>query len=218
MKLVWSPETASKAYIDTVKSCEIFKESGVAEFVSALAAGWNAQLVVETWSQGGPTAASVGLAVATSHTGGRHICVVPDEDSKSAYVESMRKHGQSAVDDDIIVGPQEKAMEGLEGIDFLVVDCRRNDFARMLSVAKLGQRGAVLICKNASWRAASDFRWHSVLGGKSRIVRSVFLPVGKGLDIAHVGARCGGSVDGKGPSRWVKHVDQESGEEFVIRK
>ncbi|KAL3647270.1 hypothetical protein CASFOL_008238 [Castilleja foliolosa] len=217
MKLVWSPETASKAYIDTVKSCEIFKESGVAEFVSALAAGWNAQLVVETWCQGGPTATSFGLVVATSHTEGKHICVVPDEDSKFAYIDSMRKYGQVVTDDDIVVGPPEKAMAGLEGIDFLVVDCRRNDFARMLSVAKLGQRGAVLICKNASWRAASDFRWRRVLGGRSRVVRSVFLPVGKGLDIAHVGAGCG-SIDSKGPSRWFKHVDQDSGEEFVIRK
>ncbi|KAK6137677.1 hypothetical protein DH2020_028603 [Rehmannia glutinosa] len=200
MKLVWSPETASKAYIDTVKTiytwqCGLSNESGVAELVSAMAAGWNAKLVVETWSQGGPTATSVGLAVATHHTGGKHICVVPDESSK-------------------------KAVEGLEGIDFLVVDCRRNDFARILSVAKLGHRGAVLMCKNASSRAASDFRWRSVIGGKSRIVRSVFLLVGKGLDIAHVGARGGGGGEGggEGQSRWIKHIDQQSGEEFVIRK
>ncbi|KAL3645350.1 hypothetical protein CASFOL_010530 [Castilleja foliolosa] len=218
MKLVWSPETASKAYIDTVKSCKIFKESGVAEFISALAAGWNVQLVVETWSQGGPTATSVGLSIATSHTGGKHICVVPNENSKSAYIDSMRKHGQLITDDDIIVGTPEKAMKGLEGIDFLVVDCQQDDFVRMLGVANFGQRGAVLICKNASWRASTGFKWRSVLGEKSRIVRSVFLPVGKGLDIAHVGARCGGSVDSRDPSRWIKHVDRDSGEEFAIKK
>ncbi|KAI3468872.1 hypothetical protein Pfo_025535 [Paulownia fortunei] len=204
MKLVWSPETASKAYIDTVKSCELFQESGVAELVSAMAAGWNTQLVVETWSHGGAMATSIGLAVATHHTGGGTF-----------YVEAMIKSGQTA---DVIVGQPEEAMEGLEGIDFLVVDCRRNDFARILRVAKLGHRGAVLICKNASSRAASDFRWRSVLDGKSRIVRSVFLPVGKGLDIAHVGARGGGSGSGKGQTRWIKHIDQHSGEEFVIRK
>ncbi|KAK6137676.1 hypothetical protein DH2020_028602 [Rehmannia glutinosa] len=218
MKLVWSPETASKAYIDTVKTCGLSNESGVAELVSAMAAGWNAKLVVETWSQGGPTATSVGLAVATHHTGGKHICVVPDESSKSEYVAAVRKHGQQPAD--VMVGPPEKAVEGLEGIDFLVVDCRRNDFARILSVAKLGHRGAVLMCKNASSRAASDFRWRSVIGGKSRIVRSVFLLVGKGLDIAHVGARGGGGGEGggEGQSRWIKHIDQQSGEEFVIRK
>lgn len=181
--------------------------------MSAMAGGWNAQLVVETWRRGGSIAASIGLAVATQHSGGRHICVVPDEESKAEFVEAMRESGQPA---EVVVGRPEEVMEGLEGIDFLVVDCRRNDFARILRVARLGRRGAVLVCKNASSRAASDFRWRSVLDGRSRIVRSVFLPVGNGLDIAHVGAAGGGG--GKGESRWIKHIDRRSGEEIVIRK
>ncbi|GMP95999.1 hypothetical protein CsSME_00044836 [Camellia sinensis var. sinensis] len=89
MKLVWSPETASKAYIDTVKSCELFQESSVAELISAMAGGWNASLI------------------------------------------------------------------------------------------------------------------------------AVFLPVGKGLDIAHV---AGSSGSGKSERRWIKQIDQQSGEEYVIRK
>ncbi|KAG8382377.1 hypothetical protein BUALT_Bualt05G0071100 [Buddleja alternifolia] len=218
MKLVWSPETASKAYIDTVKSCELIKESGVAEMVSAMAAGWNAKLVVETWSRGGSIATSIGLAVATHHTGGRHICIVPDEESKTEYTQSMIQSGHSS-DPEILIGEPQEAVEGLEGIDFLVMDCRSDDFARILRVVKLGQRGAVLICKNANSRAASDFRWRSVLDGKSRIVRSVFLPVGEGLDITHVGAAGGSSGKGKGGGRrWIKHIDHESGEEYVIRK
>ncbi|CAN4077892.1 unnamed protein product [Withania somnifera] len=219
MKLVWSPEKASKAYIDTVKSCEIFQESSVAELISAMAAGWNAQMIVETWSKGGVTATSIGLAVASHHSGGKHICVVPDELSRTEYLQAMQRAGMSP---EVIVSEPEKAMNGLTGIDFLVVDCRRDDFGRILGVAKLGQRGAVLICKNASSRVlVSDFRWKSVLAGKSRIVRSVFLPVGKGLDIVHVGATVSGGGNGgsgKMESRWIRRVDRESGEEFVIRK
>ncbi|XP_019156408.1 PREDICTED: uncharacterized protein LOC109153095 [Ipomoea nil] len=213
MKLVWSPENASKAYIDTVKSCELFHESSVAELISAMAAGWNAQLIVEAWSKGGVTATSVGLAVASRHAGGRHVCILPDQESREEYAEAMQKAGMSP---EIIVGEPEEAMEGLAGIDFLVVDCRRNDFSRLLRVAKLGHGGAVLICKNASSRVAADFRWRSVLDGNSRIVRSVFLPVGKGLDMAHVGAT--GSGGRKGESRWIRHFDKESGEEFLFRK
>lgn len=223
MKLVWSPEKASKAYIDTVKSCEIFQESSVAELISAMAAGWNAQMIVETWSKGGVTATSTGLAVASHHTGGKHICIVPDELSRTEYLQAMEHAGMSP---EVVVGEPEKAMDGLTGIDFLVVDCTRNDFGRILGVAKLGHRGAVLICKNASTsRVVSDFRWKSVLAGKSRIVRSVFLPVGKGLDIVHVGATVsgggsggGGGGSGKMESRWIRRFDRESGEEFVIRK
>ncbi|CAI0420087.1 unnamed protein product [Linum tenue] len=50
-------------------------------------------------------------------------------------------------------------MQGLEGIDFLVVDSRRKDFARALRAAKLSGRGAVLVCKNASSKQAASFRW-----------------------------------------------------------
>ncbi|CAA3033803.1 Hypothetical predicted protein [Olea europaea subsp. europaea] len=217
MKLVWSADTASKAYFDTVKSCELYKESGVAELISAMAAGWKAKLIVETWSRGGAIATSIGLAVASRHGGGRHICIVPDEESRVEYVAAMEKSRMSS---QVVVGKAEveEVVENLEGIDFLVVDSRRNEFARILRVAKLGQRGAVLICKNANSRAASDFRWRSVVDGESRIVRSMFLPVGRGLDIAHVGARGESTAFGKGERRWIKRIDRQSGEEFVIRK
>ncbi|KAB5564402.1 hypothetical protein DKX38_004456 [Salix brachista] len=217
MKLVWSPETASKAYIDTVKSCELFQESSVAELISAMAAGWNAKLIVETWLQGGILAASIGLAIASRHTGGRHVCIVPDELSRSEYEEAM---GEAGMSPEIIVGEAEEVVEGLSGIDFLVVDSRQRDFARVLRLTNLSSRGAVLVCKNASSRDGSSFKWKNVVeDGSRRLVRSVFLPVGKGLDIAHVATSGGSSGNsGKVESRWIKHVDRQSGEEHVIRK
>ncbi|KAK9277675.1 hypothetical protein L1049_007222 [Liquidambar formosana] len=217
MKLVWSPEMASKAYIDTVKSCELSQESGVAELISAMAAGWDAKFIVETWSQGGVITTSIGLSIASRHTCGRHMCVVPDERSRSEYVEAMGRAGMSP---EVVVGEPEEVMGGLSGIDFLVVDCRRKDFAKVLRLAKLSHRGAVMVCKNASSRTASNFRWRIVLDRGLRLVRSVFLPVGKGLDIAHVGTGGGGSSSSSvtHERRWVKHVDQHSGEEHVIRK
>ncbi|KAL2547455.1 hypothetical protein Fot_08985 [Forsythia ovata] len=215
MKLIWSPETASKAYFDTVKSCELNKDSGVAELISAMAAGWKAKLIVETWQRGGAIATSVGLAVASRHGGGRHICIVPDEESRADYIAAMEKAYMSS---QVVVGEAEVVVESLEGIDFLVVDCRQNDSTRVLRVEKLGQRGAVLVCKNANSRSATDFRWQSVVDDESRIVRSMFLPVGKGLDIVHVAARGSSGAARKGESRWIKSIDRESGEEFVIRK
>ncbi|KAE8657351.1 peptidyl-tRNA hydrolase ICT1 [Hibiscus syriacus] len=219
MKLVWSPETASKAYIDTVKSCQLYHESGVAELVSAMAAGWNARFIVETWSLGGATATSVGLAVASSHTNGRHVCMVPDERSSLAYVEALEEAGMSRPE--VIVGEPEEVMDRLNGIDFMVVDSQRKDFSRVLRLAKTSNRGAVLVCKNANSKSASSFKWRSVVDdGSRRLVRSVFLPVGKGLDIAHVATTSSGGISssGKGKRRWIKHVDRQSGEEYVIRK
>ncbi|KAK3038490.1 hypothetical protein RJ639_029788 [Escallonia herrerae] len=218
MKLVWSPDTALKAYIDTVKSCKNFQESSVAEFVSAMAAGWNAKLIVETWSRGGVIATSIGLDVASRYTGGRHVCIVPDNESRSEYVEGMEK--TTGMSPEVVVSEPKEALGRLVGIDFLVVDCRQSDFASILKVAKLGHRGAVLVCKNASSKAASSFGWRSVLEGESRLVRSVFLPVGKGLDIAYVAASRGGRNlgSGAGKSLWIKRMSTDSGEEFFIRR
>ncbi|KAK7390119.1 hypothetical protein VNO78_25418 [Psophocarpus tetragonolobus] len=227
MKLVWSPESALKAYIDTVKSCEKFKESGVPELLSAMAAGWNTKLIVESWSYGGSIAASVGLAVAARNTGARHVCIVPDERSKAQYIKSLEEMGVSPPPE-VVAGEAEAAVSRLAEVDFLVVDCKRKEFARVLRVAKVGPKGAVLACKNAWQRNfCGGFRWSVVLQRGVRVVRSVFLPVGKGLDIAYIGSSKSGSSStptpapqlvAKGPSRWIKHIDQQSGEEHLFRE
>ncbi|XP_058772906.1 uncharacterized protein LOC131647008 [Vicia villosa] len=226
MKLVWSPERATNSYIDTVEAvstskCQLSNESGVAELVSAMAAGWNAQLIVETWSRGGVIPTSVGLSIASRHTGGRHVCIVPDERSRSEYAKVM---GESGMLPEIMVGEPEEVMDGLVGIDFLVVDSRRKDFSRVLRLAELSGKGAVLICKNANYisKMDSSYIWRSVVAkGSRRLVRSVFLPVGKGLHMAHLSAAGGGESPHKGnviPNRWIKHVDQRSGDVHFIRK
>lgn len=231
MKLVWSPETALKAYIDTVKSvstfqpqqCEKFKESGVAELLSSMAAGWNAKFIVECYSHGGPIAASVGLAVAARNTGARHVCIVPDEGSRLQYTKALAEMGVTPPPE-IVHGEAQTVIKTLDGLDFLVVDCRLRDFARVLKVAKVSTRGAVLACKNAWQRSnVSWFKWNMVLERGTRVVRSVFLPVGKGLDIAYIGSKIGGGAASssatKGTSsRWIKLIDQKSGEEHLYRE
>ncbi|KAE9610744.1 hypothetical protein Lal_00021246 [Lupinus albus] len=218
MKLVWSPETASKAYLDTVKLCEKIKESEVAEFLSAMAAGWNAKFIVESWSNNGPIITSFGLAVAARNTGARHVCIVPDEPSTLQYTKAMAEIGVSPPPE-VVAGEAEKVIPLLLGLDFLVVDCKEREFDRVLRVAKVGNSGAVLACKNAWQRNVSGFKWNMALDKDTRVVRSVFLPVGKGLDIAYIGSASGKVVTtNKVPSRWFKHIDQQSGEEHLFRK
>ena len=67
----------------------------MAELISAMAAGWNAKLIVETWSHGGVMPTSIGLEIASRHTDGRHVCIVPDERSRSEYVQNMSIAGMS---------------------------------------------------------------------------------------------------------------------------
>lgn len=178
-----------------------------------MAAGWNAKLIVETWSDGGPVATSVGLAIAAGHTGGRHLCIVADERSRSKYVEAMRKAGVTSPPE-VVIGDAEAVAAEAEGVDFLVADFRGKDFARVLRVAKASERGAVLVCKNAWERNVLGFRWQGMLRRGTRVVKSVFLPVGRGLEIAHIGSSNSAAIG----SRWIKRVDIRSGEEHVFRE
>ena len=74
--------------------CQIFHKSRLTEFISAMAAGWNLQLIVETWSQGGLIATRVGLAAAKSHTCERHACVVSNKQARLKYAERMGQGGR----------------------------------------------------------------------------------------------------------------------------
>ncbi|KAL5728081.1 hypothetical protein ACHQM5_001204 [Ranunculus cassubicifolius] len=216
MKLVWCPDTASKAYIDTVKSCEAFKGSDVAELVSAMAGGWKPQLIVETWYHGTTITTSVGLAVARRHTSGRHVCVVPDEETRSDYIEQM--HEASGISPEVVVGEVEEVMSALVGVDFLVVDCMYKDFTKILKLVKLSDKGAILVCKNSSPRSYSSFRWRNVIDSGSHIVRSAYLPVGNGIQISHVATSKAKIIQEKVASRWIRHMDEVSGEEHVYRR
>ncbi|CAL5381539.1 unnamed protein product [Camellia sinensis] len=215
MKLVWSPETASKAYIDTVKSCELFQESGEAEFISAMAGGWNVKLIVEAYSHGCAMATSVGLAIAARHTGGRHVCMVSDERSRLHYINGMLAAGIALPE--VVVGAADEIVVGLVDIDFLVVNGQHKDLGRVIRLAKLSHTGAVLICKSFGQQTMARFRWSGVLGSNTRVVRSLVLPVGKGLDIAYVEYNGGTTNSPKCTSRWIRHIDQRSGEEHLFR-
>ncbi|KAJ8534778.1 hypothetical protein K7X08_016506 [Anisodus acutangulus] len=223
MKLVWSPETASKAYLDTIQTCGISTKSSVAEFLSAMAAGYNAKLTVEAWKSdkinGDSITTSIGLAIATKYNRGRYVCVVPDEESRLEYVGAMQISGVCLPE--VVVGEAEEVMKRLNEVDFLIVDERRSDFISVFNSAKLSQRGAILVCKNGSKIRnieTNKFSWDGVLDSKVCVVRLVTLPFGNGLDIAYIASIDGIQKARKYAKRWIRHVDRNSGEEHVIRR
>lgn len=192
--------------------CKIVTESGEAEFISAMAGGWNPKLIIEQWSHGNSMTTSIGLAIAASHTGARHVCIVPDERSRFDYVNVIKTTVE------MVVGLAEEVVPDFAGVDFLVVDGKCKGFGRVVRVARLSHEGAVLVCRNVSQRSIEGFRWTWVLGSMTRVVRSLVLPIGQGLDIAYVAYDGGDNSDGvKVGSRWIRHIDQESGEEHVYR-
>ncbi|XP_008780495.3 uncharacterized protein LOC103700322 [Phoenix dactylifera] len=215
MKLVWCPETASKAYIDAVKALadRDLEETNVAELVAAMAGGWKAQLIVEAWDHGDGVATSLGLEAAARHTRGRHVCVVPDERSAAEYVEVMRRAGLPAAEPAVVVGEAEEVMGEMQGVDFMVVDWRRRDAAKVLRAARAGPRGMVVVRKGAGRMRSGA----AAMAAGTRLVKSAFLPIGRGLEVLHLGVGKGPSL-GSGCGRWIKHVDRDTGEEHVFRR
>ncbi|KAJ3706229.1 hypothetical protein LUZ61_009934 [Rhynchospora tenuis] len=195
MKLVWCPETASKAYIEGVKTLasenQDQEESDVAEFISALAGGWKAQLIIDAQSNNNPTSTSLTLTTAAQHTHGKYVCLSEDETE-----------------------PKD-VMKQLKGVDFLVVDGRRRDVASVVKEARPGPRGMVVVRYNAR---KNNVVSGAVIGAGMRVVRSVFLPIGEGVDVVHVGVGKGPSLGKSGRSRWIKHIDEDTGEEHLFRR
>lgn len=181
-----------------------------------MAAGWNAKLILHACSPAAASSAvtTIGLAVAARHTGGRYVCAVVDERAKSEYVKNLQEAGVSSPTE-VIVGEAE-----MIGVDFVVLDCKRKDFGRVLRLVKVSEKGAILVCKS-TW--PRDFE--KLIPKGTRVVRSVSLPVGQGLSIIHIGSSNGGAGNGgamistsKSRSRWTMHVDERSGEEHVYRE
>ncbi|PHT59140.1 hypothetical protein CQW23_01503 [Capsicum baccatum] len=127
MTLVWAPETASKAYLDTIQTCGISSKTSIAEFLSAMAAGYNSTLIVEAWTKHEDLdiITSIGLAIAAKHTHGRHVCMVADEASRVKYVSAMQKLSSADVSlPEVVVGVlqvEEITRKLNNPIDFLVV-------------------------------------------------------------------------------------------------
>lgn len=191
-----------------------------------MAAGWNATLIVETWSEGETIDISVGLNVASQHTNARHICIVPNARSKTAYLQAMTQQSCSNLPETIIMNDEEEEnsqstiMQKLQEIDFLVTDWDQKDFAaNVLRNAVFGSRGAVVVCRSGYRRSTSCFSWTKAFSDR-KVVRTVTLPVSGGLEIAHVAAArsSGKSESNNNKRKWIKHIDQRSGEEHVIRK
>ncbi|XP_075095336.1 uncharacterized protein LOC107805131 [Nicotiana tabacum] len=211
MTLVWSPETASKAYLDPIQTCEISSKTSAAEFLAAMAGGYNAKLIVETWKkdENGEANITTSIAIAANHTHGRHVCVVRDEASRVEYVSAMQKLSRDVSLPEVVVGEhvEEIIRSKLSRVDFLVVDDWTKDFTRAFNSVKLNQHGAILVSGKGS------------LTPKVRAIRAVTVPVGNGLEIAYIASNDGNlKYSTKIPKRWISHVDRGSSEEHVFRR
>ncbi|XP_077234403.1 DUF1442 family protein (DUF1442) [Tasmannia lanceolata] len=203
--MAWSAEKATKAYLRTLKMGKRANEPDVSEFVSALAAGNTAKLMVEAC---GGTAGPITLALvaAAQQTGGRMVCILRGLDELHHSQEAL---GPEADCVEFVIGDASKLLlNDYKGADFVLIDCNLEKHESVFRSAQIGAKrhGAIVMGYNAFHKGL----WWSGL-------RINLLPIGDGLQVVRIPAS--GKVVGGGArrNRWVVSVDECTGEEHVFR-
>lgn len=177
----------------------------MAEFISALAAGNNAQLMVMICaSVTGSTA--LALVAAAHQTRGRVVCILSGLDELHASNKALGPYANCV---EFVVGDARTLLldDQYKGADFVLIDCHISEHRGVFLAAKKNAKhdGALLVGYNALHKGS----WWSEL-------KTHFLPIGEGLLVTRIAAT---NVVSGGPkrSRWVVKVDKCTGEEHVFR-
>ncbi|CAI8593529.1 unnamed protein product [Vicia faba] len=200
----WSAENATKAFLSTLKMDQKAKEPSVAEYISALAAGNNAQLMVVACAAAADLT-TFALIAAANQTNGNVICIVPNNQDLLA---SKNFIGEDSNKVKFMIGKEAQEIDVLNKADFVVIDCNLVNHEEIVKLVQIGggnkQNGVVVVGYNAfgckgSWRSC---------GSKTQL-----LPIGEGLLVT----RFGSEMCKSGRSRWIVKVDKCTGEEHVYR-
>ncbi|XP_074572332.1 uncharacterized protein LOC141828847 [Curcuma longa] len=205
--MAWSAENATKAFLRTLKLGNKAAEPDVAAFVSALAAGSGSRLLVDVPAgPAGPT--MLALLTAAQQTGGRAACIVRGPEELRASIEFLGPEHAARVN--LVVGDAARLLlggGGLGGADFVLVDCRLENHARVFGAAQASAAeagGGFVVVRNA---ALCDL---PAVDGSGRGLRVDLLPIGGGLRVCRVPTAAR-------RSQWVVRVDECTGEEHVFR-
>ncbi|KAK6936346.1 Protein of unknown function DUF1442 [Dillenia turbinata] len=208
----WSAENATKAYLSTIKMGKRAKEPNVAEFISALAAGSNAQLMVMACA-GTADPTILALVAAAHQTGGRVVCILGCVNELRSSKEAL---GLEANCIEFVIGDAQTLLfDDYREADFVLIDCNIENNEGIVQAMQEGrkQKGAIVLGYNAfckgSWRPSGS--------------RTQLLPIGEGLLMTRIGAQAQAKFGGNGRpssgkrSHWVVKVDKCTGEEHVFR-
>ncbi|KAL9257518.1 hypothetical protein AKJ16_DCAP11445 [Drosera capensis] len=239
----WSPASAANAYLATIKlcgdsmrqcSCRRVSEPGRHELIAALAAGINTKLIVEVALHVSPL--TIALAAAARETGGEFICILPNNvlnDSKFVLQDS------GLVDNvEFVIGDPMDLLPNYKNVDFVLIDCRVENYMMILKLLETNPRRAVIVANNLL-PGRPGLRGY-IRGLKDKVfVRSIkHLIDDEGMEISVIGSkdqiakkrqlyyrnvahgneeRVGGCGSSGEQSKWVHKIDEESGEEHIFR-
>ncbi|TKY64085.1 hypothetical protein E2542_SST13975 [Spatholobus suberectus] len=145
-------KSATRAYLDTLQLCNNHKRQygswrvqnpGSNEFVISISSR-NEKLIVEVTSR--VSLCTIALAVAARQTGGRMVCILP----QSVLYESKEVINNSGLKDQVEFRTEDssKLLPYYENIDFFLVDCKDENYARLLNLVDVNLTRSIVVAKN----------------------------------------------------------------------
>lgn len=201
------------------------QEPKSSEFISALAAGMSAKLMVEVTCE--VSTSTVALAAAARQTGGKVVCIVPE----ITLNESRQTIQDSGLNDmvEFRTGNPIEVLPKYENIDFSVVDCQTDDNRKLLQKLDVNPKRSVVVANNLV-QGRKGLGGHLKGVENKAKVRSIKHPIGKGMEITMIGKnndikrerhrkmdRKRSMTKKSDKSRWIARVDEKSGEEHIYR-
>ncbi|XP_027093488.2 uncharacterized protein [Coffea arabica] len=201
----WCPEHAMKAYLKTLhlrknysdrtstRGSPEFEEPKIMEFLSALAAGNCAKLIVQITTEG-VTPVTLALAVAARQIGGKFVCIIPhDHDDEEDINKSICTHHQLNGCDHlkdvihIVAGNPCEIIKQFKKIDFMVVDSKVGDHLKLLKTADLNSKGSLMVMTNLFINGQKRASLREILKAKDGVYcKSVTIPVGEGIELTKI--------------------------------
>lgn len=189
------------------------KEPNGAEFISALAAGNNAQFIVAACASF-VDYTTLALVAAAQQTGGRVVCILPGI-QELHLSEKILGHTNTNDVEFIVGNAGEMLLNCYKEADFLAVDCNLENHETILKAVQESSRlnntivlGYNAFCKG-SWRNSG--------------LNTQLLPIGEGLLLRRVAAAAAAAeskISSRAAARrghWIVKVDKCTGEEHVFR-
>jgi predicted O-methyltransferase YrrM len=154
------------------------------EFLSALAAGKRARLMMEITSDG-ITPLTIALAVATKQTGGQLICIGHGDDIEKSKALVMGNSLENVIRFEY--GNPCEVIKQYKNIDFAVIDCKFQDHLKIFKTINLNPSGSRLVVNNLH-RRRDGISFAGVVEGRNCGVKCVTLPIGEGMDFTRIGS------------------------------
>ncbi|KAL6316789.1 hypothetical protein AAG906_021089 [Vitis piasezkii] len=199
----WSPQDAMEAYLQTLQVCkdhynqDCTDHGGATkciqpqcmEFISALAAGNQAKLMVQILSNEGVNPLTIALAVAAKHTGGRFICVLDQQQDMEDCKAQLSCYDLEDKVEFVHGNPCEIVMQ-FKSIDFAVIDCKFEDHLKLFKTIDVNPRGSIVLVSNLV-RRRNGVSFGEVVRRKKG-VEYVTLHIGQGMELTRIGFTCKG--------------------------